>query len=130
MVLLTSTCVTWLPAPPPPARRRPSSPFDSRSSPLAGGAEVTIDVEDGDASIALVVLQRSSSLCAHTPCLTRLGPAAFDLVARSGDRSCRVTVQLPRKPSIVQLAMPDGTGTCGATVSSPPDERIYEGEPR
>lgn len=123
----------WLPAPPPPPERVPESPVDSRNSALAEGGEVVIDVEGQDSNVHLRILSKSSVLCAHTPCLTRLGPGAFDLAATSvADhlRTCNVTVQVPRKPTIVRLSVPDGFGSCGATVWSPPDGRIYQGELR
>lgn len=126
-------CVSFLPAPPPPVERVPRAPFDSRNSLLAGGTEVVIDVEGQDSSVSVKVLSRSAVFCAHTPCLTRLGPGAFELHATSvvdPDRHCSALVQISRRPTVVQLSAPDGWGSCGATVWSPQDGKIYEGEVR
>lgn len=130
---LTGCQFEWLPAPPPPANELPSSPVDSRSSLLAEGGEVVIDVEGQDSEIRLRVLSKSAVLCAHTPCITRLGPGAFELTATSvadRDRFCNVTVQISRKPTVVRLSAPKGFGSCGAAVWSPEDGKLYQGEVR
>jgi hypothetical protein len=136
--LLLGLTVCWLlacgptygppPAGPPP--RIPQAPFDSRGEANQGGSETSIDA-DGPLQVHLKSFDRTTILCAQTPCVVRLGPGAFDLNLKNPTtrRWCGVSVQFPRKPSVLLLRMPpeDVIADCGATLLTPENGVIYQG---
>jgi hypothetical protein len=90
---------------------------------LAQAVDVAFDGVDGSYEVWIKFDVDAAVVCKRTPCMLRLIPGVYDVVlVRDGIRGDS-TLQIPRAPTIVNLACNAGAAGlgCTPTITQPPD---------